>query len=112
MTPYLTPYYDCLTLTQTQTRTRTSTQTQTQALSRQKKQRPPKPGGRSLVPMSPRGSNPTPGKPVKRSSSFDRFTRGRGSAPGSTPQKEKEKAGPEAPPQQTLTLHPNPNPAP
>ena len=80
--------------------------------SRQKKQRPPKPGGRSLVPMSPRGSNPTPGKPVKRSSSFDRFTRGRGSAPGSTPQKEKEKAGTEAPPQQTLTLHPNPNPAP
>lgn len=72
--------------------------------SRQKKQRPPKPGGRSLVPMSPRGSNPTPGKPVKRSSSFDRFTRGRGSAPGATPRQEKEKEAGAAPaPQQTFS---------
>ena len=71
---------------------------------RQKKQRPPKPGGRSLVPMSPRGSNPTPGKPVKRSSSFDRFTRGRGSAPGATPRQEKEKEAGAAPaPQQTFS---------
>ena len=76
--------------------------------SRGRKQRAPKPAaGRSLVPMSPRGNNPTPGKPIKRSSSFDRFSRGRGSSSdvwgslAGTPRKEKEAAAPA--PQQTFS---------